>query len=74
LIPDAHTVCIILVESKKNRSFKPPPTTTIESGKVAVFIRAKVCANRDGRGMRRAAKKIPAIIDRMRGFLNRRPA
>ena len=68
-MPDAHNVCMILLDSTKNRSFKPPPTTTIERGKVAVFIREKVCDSRDGRGMRRAAQKIPATIARMSGFL-----
>ena len=53
----------------KKRNFSPPPTTIIERGKVAVFIREKVCEIRDGMGSLSATHTIPATIARIRGFL-----
>mgnify|MGYP003588996391 CR=1 FL=1 len=59
------------VESVKNRSFIPPPTTIIERGKVAVLIKEKVWDRTEGRGKRSATHSSPAAMARISGFLTK---
>ena len=71
LIKLTVNVRIIFFEARKNFRLSPPPTTTIDRGKVALFIREKLYESNRGTSNFKKRQSNPTIREITRGFFNK---